>query len=1447
VTTNVTLRAGHDVAYFTRGQEAGGCAGAMSYYTAAGEPPGEWTGKGAAGLGLAGQVDAGVIDRLFMKGIGPGGELLVKRRQSKDAAEREDTAVARYLQAHPYASPVEVAEARAAARGKDPHTVPYFDLTVSAVKSVSVLHASYRVSARQARDRGDEAEAAALDARAQEIEDALMESAREAVGWLEAHATYTRTGHHSAATGEWRDGDGLAAGLFLHHISRDGDPQLHVHVAMWNRVQRADGADAKWRTLDSRSLHSQRLAVAAVTDRIMETRLTGLGYAMVPRLDGNGAEAGGVAQDVMDLFSSRAVAITGELKRLAEEYEEAHGTAPSKRTLWLLHQQAGQNTRRTKKDARRTVAGQTGSEEPTEDERFAAWEAQTTRREIRALSQVHGQATRYAAAHADSPLAVLDDAARRRAARIAVAEVQQHHAVWSMAQLFFEVHRALPVLPAGTDATALITEIAELAVSGRSGAGTVCVTAPDVTDVTSLGVRASDGGSIYRPPHEDRYTTLDHLDTEEQILTAAGRAVPQAVTEAQARAAVTGTDLNAEQSAAVITMLTATTAGTVLIAPAGAGKSHTMAAFAGLWELLTGRRVIGLTTSTNAARVLAGEGLTESYNIAEFLGKVEGSDELRRPVPVHAGDVLVIDEATQVSTADLAMLTEAARQAGARIALVGDTQQLGAVEAGGMFRLLAQEVPAAELAEVRRFHAQWEADASIRLRAGDPGVIAVYDRHGRIRGADQETACEKAAGAWLADHLRGKDALLLAGSNEEAADLARRVQAKLIQAGTVSAGGYQSQVPLADGNQARPGDLVRARLNTEIDAAGQKLTNRDTLKITAIRGPGAEVRRQQLDGTWTEPFWVPRSYLAASAELGYAGNVHVAEGRTADTGHLLVTETLSRQGQYVGMTRGREANTAYVVTGSTAPPGQQPYQQATAESVLTNVMQRDDGELSATEAIRQSQEWASGTGHLLSLWTNAVRPAVHAEIDQHITAALTPDQAARYQREHSRQALHAALTAASLAGHDLRTLITQITAAPLDGLRSISAGLHGRLKKLQDPGQSGQPVTWAERTPASAPAAAREIAEGLDARLAELGHRHAASPQPWLIDRLGVLPPDASARLRADYERRAGNAAAYREAAGITNPYQGISPEPHHGNPELENMRKEVIRGLEYPDEAAMWAGMDRGQLETHTAAAERAQAAAPPDVSGRLRATVHAEADAWQQAAGAQASGDEVGVKNAGHLADLLDAQRQQLETQNTEHEQWADGTRAIRENGDKAAAELNRRGHQADTQGGSVSPPEPQPRQHADSEPETEGPASPPARPEPAPEPQTTLEWLRQFEADIAGVERSIEREHQAAIDAGQPWPPARQLHAEAGPGTTPETKPPGTGPATEHDNPGARITEAITDVEQAVRDYADEQASRQALSDYAARISRQAEAQPEAHATLAAETPTDAEIEL
>jgi hypothetical protein len=92
-----------------------------------------------------------------------------------------------------------------------------------------------------------------------------------------------------------------------------------------------------------------------------------------------------------------------------------------------------------------------------------------------------------------------------------------------------------------------------------------------------------------------------------------------------------------------------------------------------------------------------------------------------------------------------------------------------------------------------------------------------------------------------------------------------------------------------------------------------------------------------------------------------------------------------------------------------------------------------------------------------------------------------------------------------------------------------------------------------------------------------------------------------------------------------------------------------------------------------------------------------------------------------------------------------------------------------------------------------------------------------------------------------------PERQPRATARPGTAPEIEPLHTEPGTEHDDPAARITEAITGATEAARHFAKEQASRQARSEYTTRICRQAEAQPEAHATPAAEAPADVEMEL
>ena len=148
--------------YLTSGNAHGGNAGAMRYYTASGEPPGRWAGKGAAALGLSGTVDGKVMDRLYMEHVGPGGDRLTRPRGNARDDNQVEAAV---RSAHPFWSEVEVAKAVAKARAGKQTSVPYYDLTVSAAKSVSVLHASLKIAAQDAYNRGDRVTAGRLNAR----------------------------------------------------------------------------------------------------------------------------------------------------------------------------------------------------------------------------------------------------------------------------------------------------------------------------------------------------------------------------------------------------------------------------------------------------------------------------------------------------------------------------------------------------------------------------------------------------------------------------------------------------------------------------------------------------------------------------------------------------------------------------------------------------------------------------------------------------------------------------------------------------------------------------------------------------------------------------------------------------------------------------------------------------------------------------------------------------------------------------------------------------------------------------------------------------------------------------------------------------------------------------------------------------------------------------------
>ena len=224
--------------------------------------------------------------------------------------------------------------------------------------------------------------------------------------------------------------------------------------------------------------------------------------------------------------------------------------------------------------------------------------------------------------------------------------------------------------------------------------------------------------------------------------------------------------LSRDQAAALQALLTSDRAMALVRAAAGTGKTRLAGAFARAWAELTGGLVYAVTVSENAARVAAQEmenagAPALSCNLARFLGKTPAGATVN-PVQVGPRDVILLDEAGQAGTADLLKLQATADQAGARIVPVGDEFQLGAINAGGMFPLLAGRLGAVEIHEVHRFAQRWEKDASLRLRHGDVTVIADYQARGRVHAGREDQVRRDMMLDWAAGIRAGRDAVMIA-------------------------------------------------------------------------------------------------------------------------------------------------------------------------------------------------------------------------------------------------------------------------------------------------------------------------------------------------------------------------------------------------------------------------------------------------------------------------------------------------------------------------------------------------------------------------------------------------------------------------------------------------------------------------------------------------------------
>lgn len=1299
---------GHSIDYLTRAV----ATGRESYYTgavAAGEPPGRWWGQGATDLGLVGEVDNEVIAALYGRFIDPQDGQTVLGHAGRRYATVEELFV-RALEANPHACPEEREQLRLRADKEARSNVAFHDATFSVQKSVTVLHASFEAQEVAARRRGDVEAEAAWAAHRVAIEDAIWAGNNAALGYLSQHAGYTRVGKHGGTAGRWADAHDWTVASFFQHDSRNHDPQLHIHNAILNRVRSVDG---RWRTLDWEVAKRQKAAAGAVGERVMFGRLVatlGVGVAMRP--DGRSREIVGVDQRVMDLFSSRSHAITPKTAELVAVFAARFGHEPNALQLDRLKRTATLATRAAKEHTGETAA-----------QRLDRWDRMVRDMEAGLRSELAGGlagvawgalrvADRAQQPQGFHPAAVLE---------AAVAEAQAGRARWTEGDLIKAISNHLPDYLGPLTGAQVAELVRELAAEGIARhCVTLTAQAPGAASLPE-GERLANGLSAHQRPGDELYATKDHVRTE-RVLRAASverGAVAVAVELAEfftRDLAELGTELGVDQARALHGVLSSGARVESLVGPAGTGKTLVVGALAkawtdpGLWEG-TQRRCFGLASAQIATDKLTQEGLTARnvrawLNAQERLAVGRGGVE-DQALALREGDLIVVDESSMANTPDLAAIRDYAEAAGAKLLLTGDHRQLAAVGAGGGMSMVAATGLAYELAEVRRFSQEWEREASLRLREGDVSALIDYRKHGRIvDGGTFEQTTGRAVNGYLADYLRGWDTRLLVDTNEQAGEVAARVRAELVALGRV----HDHGVSLGrQGTTAGVGDIVEARRLAWdlVGYAGNRRgpVTRERYRVLGIRPDGgldvAHIVGCDVNGEHLgDRLALSPEYVAADLALGYAVTVHSVEGITVDTCHSVATSNTGRSAQYVGLTRGRDRNTAYVQTladVTDSRPGRTIERQDPVRVLDRSDL--DEGEDRA--AIVEAEASAHAMG---SVQTAAERLAEVAErqsvgrtaamLDQLVDrGVLSGAQRVALAADDNTPTLARVLRQAEVAGHDpLEVLTGAVTERELGNARSIGSVLHHRITNRVDLDPVGD--SHADWTPKVIdPAYQRhldDLAATADHRRDVLGVRVAADPPQWAIEALG--PPPESPYERDHWVQRAGIVAAHRERAGYCDDVTALPGPPPRTRVEEYASWRASWRALGKPDDVRAEHELSDGALRVRVRGWQREQAWAPPYVAKDLAGTSRAAQDARTAAEllthQAQITLDEAErvelerqAAQASQRAQELARRVAALDAADIARAQWFVRTAATREAGELARLELASRGIDPDS----------------------------------------------------------------------------------------------------------------------------------------------------------------------
>jgi conjugative relaxase-like TrwC/TraI family protein len=896
------------------------CA-ATEYYLGVGEAPGRWHGRGLAELGLVvgGRVDERQLEALFARGLHPGTGDRLGRVWRADA-------------------------------------VTGFDLTFSAPKSVSALWAL-----------GDsDAAVAAMGAHRAAVAAGLA--------YLDTHAGLSRRGTDGV---EQVQTHGLAVALFDHRTSRAGDPQLHTHALVSNKVRCADGT---WRTLDATELFHHKKSAGMIYQAALRNEMRKrLAVAFSQGSEHGQAEILGVPEKLLSLWSKRAAQIDSDAAPKIAEYEQLLGRAltPAERVnvvktavlktrpgkdhpeLSALHAhwtaeaaQAGHSSQPLLASVR-AAAASAGIQPPQQEgpvtpDTFAQTLAYTLVEAPETLAQtlagipntvaetLADSLARPAGGDREAPSgtervlptvshifvpavvpAVPDPTGEEALAFVAVRAAGQRRAVFSRADVAGQVAAHLPTT--GLSALQVVAEVERLTTLAVGLAETVSV-GDHPRGVTP---RVSDA----------RYASLQVLTAEGRILALAGRGrrrgygqIPLEDLKPHARTL----GLDRGQLTALIALAGKGDFLSVLTAPAGAGKTRTLGAATAAWQQ-AGYRVVGLAPSARAAAELADATGGKADTLAKWLYTRDRLDQIPAGAPERAWagldnrTVLIVDEASMASTLDLDRLVTLAAEKAAKVVLVGDPAQIGVVNGpGGMLAALVHTGHGSTLERIHRFTHDWERQATLALRTGDRAALPVYQAEGRLHACpDADTALEGVFRHWSSAKAEGLDVLMLARTRQDVEALNERARTAAVASGQVHGPAVK-----AGERPWQAGDLLRTRRNNRQLALGDShVRNGDRFRVL---GPGPATPRAEggADGAGGQGLIVedltgrgrvvlPAEYLAQYCEYGWASTIDGAQGATADVGIVLVRPGIDREHLYVAMTRGRQANHAYVTPDPT--------------------------------------------------------------------------------------------------------------------------------------------------------------------------------------------------------------------------------------------------------------------------------------------------------------------------------------------------------------------------------------------------------------------------------------------------------------------------------------------------------------------------------------------------